>query len=148
MQWREKKNENRFKNICVCVSQFLTLCHPMDYSLLGSSVHGISQARILEWVFSSPGDLPNPGIEPRSRALQVDSLLSEPSGRPSRIIMVKSTDYSIGCRRWQSLRNQTRRHIERGRGWFNINKVRDKQSIWQEICPVLLFYKFNPKCRS
>ena len=28
----------------------LTLCHPMDYSLLGSSVHGIFQARILEWV--------------------------------------------------------------------------------------------------
>ena len=28
----------------------LTLCNPMDYSLPGSSVHGISQARILEWV--------------------------------------------------------------------------------------------------
>ena len=27
-----------------------TLCDPMDYSLPGSSVHGISQARILEWV--------------------------------------------------------------------------------------------------
>ena len=27
-----------------------TLCHPMDCSLLGSSVHGIFQARILEWV--------------------------------------------------------------------------------------------------
>ena len=29
--------------------------------------------------FPSPGDLPNPGIEPRSPTLQVDSLLSEPS---------------------------------------------------------------------
>ena len=29
-----------------------------------------------------PGDLPNPGIEPRSLALQVDSLLSEPPGKP------------------------------------------------------------------
>ena len=28
----------------------LTLCDPMDYSLPGSSVHGILQARILEWV--------------------------------------------------------------------------------------------------
>ena len=28
----------------------LTLCDPMDHSLLGSSVHGILQARILEWV--------------------------------------------------------------------------------------------------
>ena len=36
----------------------------MDYT-----VHGILQARILEWVaFPSPGDLPNPGIEPRSPA--------------------------------------------------------------------------------
>ena len=29
-----------------------------------------------------PGDLPNPGIEPRSLALQADSLLSEPPGKP------------------------------------------------------------------
>ena len=32
--------------------------------------------------FPSPGDLPNPGFEPRSPALQVDSLLSEPPGKP------------------------------------------------------------------
>ena len=39
----------------------------MDYSLPGSSVHGISQARILERVaFPSPWDLPDPGIEPAS----------------------------------------------------------------------------------
>ena len=39
----------------------------------------ILQARILEWVaFSSPGDLPNPEIEPRSPALQADSLPAEP----------------------------------------------------------------------
>ena len=37
----------------------------MDCSLPGSSVHGILQARILEWVASPPpGDLPDPGIEP------------------------------------------------------------------------------------
>ena len=47
-----------------------TLCNPMDCSLPGSSVHGIFQARILEWVaISSPGDLPDPGIEPRSPTL-------------------------------------------------------------------------------
>ena len=33
-------------------------------------------------MFPSPGDLPNPGIEPRSPALQVDSLPSEPPGKP------------------------------------------------------------------
>ena len=45
----------------------LTLCDPMDYSLPGSSVHGILHARILEWVaMPPPGDLPDPGIEPVS----------------------------------------------------------------------------------
>ena len=32
--------------------------------------------------FPSPGDLPNPGIKPKSPALQADSLWSEPSGKP------------------------------------------------------------------
>ena len=42
-----------------------TLCDPMDCSLPGSSVRGIFQAKILEWVaISFSGDLPNPGIEP------------------------------------------------------------------------------------
>ena len=37
--------------ICVLVAQScLTLCDPMDCSPPGSSVHGVSQARILEWV--------------------------------------------------------------------------------------------------
>ena len=54
----------------------------MDCSLPGFSVHGILQARILEWVpFPSPGDLPDPGIEPRSPALEADALTSEPPGK-------------------------------------------------------------------
>ena len=39
--------------VCVCVlviQLYLTLHNPMDYSLPGSTVHGIHQARILEWV--------------------------------------------------------------------------------------------------
>jgi len=46
----------------------------MDYSLPGSSVHGIFQERILEWVAIpfSKGYLPDPGVEPRSPALQAD----------------------------------------------------------------------------
>ena len=52
-----------------------TLCDPMDYSPPGSSVHGISQARILEWfAISFSGNLHNPGIEPMSPALQANSL--------------------------------------------------------------------------
>ena len=59
----------------------LILCSLMDWSPPGSSVHGILQARILYWSgkpFPSSGDLPDPGIEPSSPALQADSLLSEP----------------------------------------------------------------------
>ena len=55
-----------------------TLCNPMDYT-----IHAIFQARILEWMpFPSPGDLPNPGVEPRSPTLQADSLPAEPQGKP------------------------------------------------------------------
>ena len=49
---------------------------------------GILQTRILEWVACPPpGDLPNPGMEPRfseprSPTLQANSLLSEPTGKP------------------------------------------------------------------
>ena len=55
----------------------------MDGGPPGSSVHGILQARILQWVpFSSPGDLPDLGVEPESPALQADSLAAEPPGKP------------------------------------------------------------------
>ena len=44
-----------------------SLCNPIDCSPPASSVHGILQARTLEWVaMPSPGDLPGPGIEPVS----------------------------------------------------------------------------------
>ena len=47
----------------------LTFCNPMDCSPPGSSVHGIFQARYWNGLlFPSPGDLPNPGIEPTSPA--------------------------------------------------------------------------------
>ena len=56
----------------------------MDCSLPVSSVHGIFQARVLEWVaISFSRDLPNPGIKPGSPALQADVLLSEPPGKTS-----------------------------------------------------------------
>ena len=58
----------------------------MDCNPLDSSVHGILHARMIEWaVFPSPGDFPDPVIEPMSPAspaLLADSLLSEPPGKP------------------------------------------------------------------
>ena len=55
----------------------------MDCNLPGFSVHGVFQARILEWVaifFSR--DLPRPGIEPMSPALVGGFFTTEPSGKP------------------------------------------------------------------
>ena len=49
-------------------------CDLMDCSPSDSSVHGILQARILEWVaISFSRDLPDPGMEPESTTLQADS---------------------------------------------------------------------------
>ena len=117
---------------CLVTKSCLALCKLIDCSPLGSPVHVISQARILEWVaisfskessgvkpvslawqvdslplshlrsppppvgllyylfiyfwsglpFPSPRDLPDPGIKPRSPALQADALTSEPPGKP------------------------------------------------------------------
>ena len=44
------------------------------------------------WLFPSPGDLPDPGIEPRSPALQAASLPSDPPGKP---VLSKVTSYSV-----------------------------------------------------
>ena len=64
----------------------------MDFSPPGSSVHGISQARELEWVpFPSPEDLPSPVIKLRSPALQVNSLPTELPGKPI---------YQLLCSHW------------------------------------------------
>ena len=53
MEKNMKKNVYMYCMFCVCVlaaQAYPTLCDPMDYSPSGSSVHGILQTRILEWV--------------------------------------------------------------------------------------------------
>ena len=76
-QYRFTKSESEVTQSCP------TLCDPVDFSLPGFSVHGILQARVLEWVpFPSLGDLPDPGIKPGSPALEADALTSEPPGKP------------------------------------------------------------------
>ena len=53
---------------------YLILWDPMDCSPPGSFVHGILQPKIWSgYPFPSPGDLPSPGIKPRSPSLQADS---------------------------------------------------------------------------
>ena len=54
-----------------------TFCDPMDCSPPDSSIHGILQARILEWVaISFSRDSSQPGIEPTSPAMQETQVLS------------------------------------------------------------------------
>ena len=88
---------------CVWVAQSCpTLCDPMDCSPPGFSVRGIWKVKVAQscptlcnpmefsrpeyWsrkLFPSPGNLPNPGTEPRSPTLQADSLPAEPQGKPN-----------------------------------------------------------------
>ena len=69
--------------LCLVAQSCLTLCDPMDCSPPDSSVHGILQAKILEWVaMPSLRGSSQPRIEPMSPPLQADSLLSEPPGKP------------------------------------------------------------------
>ena len=73
LQW---KALNGFAQSC------LTLCDPMDCSLLGSLSMEFSRQEYLSGLpCPSPGDFPDPGIEPRSPTFQADSLSSEPPGK-------------------------------------------------------------------
>ena len=67
-----------YANICAVFNCPVWLCDPMDWSPLGSPVHGIFLASLLKWVaISFSRGSPNPGIEPMSLmspALQTDSL--------------------------------------------------------------------------
>ena len=86
--WLSKSRPSIWK--WVLVTQSCLNCDPMDCSPPGSPVLGILQARPWnELPFPSLGDLPDPGIEPRSPALQVDSSPSEPPGKP------RSSVYSV-----------------------------------------------------
>ena len=93
---------------CACVRAQLcpTLCNPMDGILPGSSVHGISQARILEWVATSllPGIFPTQGSNPHllpSPVLLEDSLPLSSQGSPAKDIRIsarnqtKETPYGV-----------------------------------------------------
>ena len=72
-RWQEQQNppcltptKTPLKGRFVCAQPCLTLCHPMDSSPPGSSVHGIFQAVLSKPAFLTPGNLPDPGIEPES----------------------------------------------------------------------------------
>ena len=70
--------------VCLGAQSCPTLCDPMDCSFPGSPVLGDSPGKDtgVGCHAPPPGDLPKPGIEPRSLVLQADSLLTEPHGKP------------------------------------------------------------------
>ena len=89
-----------------------TLCEPIDCSPLGSSVHGILQAR-MDWQPWSglpclpPGDLLDPGIEPVSfaaSAFQADSLLLSHPPVISAQQVVACTSGALLARQWMGRR--------------------------------------------
>ena len=72
-------------SVFVCAQSCLTLCKPMDSSPPGSSLHGILQARILEWVAisfsrgsSQLRNQPMSSVSPSLQALKADSLPLSP----------------------------------------------------------------------
>ena len=84
------------KERCVCVLTIsaMSLCDPMNFSLPGSSVHGIILVRVLEWVAISYSKvLLNQGLKPHLLCLlhwQVDSLLLSHLGtQMTEILLVK-----------------------------------------------------------
>ena len=61
----------------------------MDYGLSGSSVYGVSQARILEWLpISFSRDLPDPEIEPAFPVLAGGFFTTEPPGKPNQDLLL------------------------------------------------------------
>ena len=80
-KWKVIQLKTELLLLLLFIQSYPTLWDPMGYSPPGSSVLGISQARILEQVaiYFSRGSF-NPGVELGFPVLQMDSLSSEPSG--------------------------------------------------------------------
>ena len=78
--------------LCACAQSFPSFCNPMDSSLLGSSVHGSFQARILEWVaisFSKGSSQPRDRlVSPESPTWEDRFFTTPPPGSPSASLLV------------------------------------------------------------
>ena len=75
--------ENRWKYKVTVAQSCLTLCNPWTIACQALCMGFSRQEYWSGLPFPSPGNLLNPGIKPWSPALQVDSLPSEPPGKPS-----------------------------------------------------------------
>ena len=122
LQCMKVKSESEVAQSCP------TLRDPMDCSLPGSSVHGIFQARILEWV-----------------AIELDSILkSRDVTLPTKVCLVKAMVFPVvmdGCESW-TVKKAERRRIDAFELWCwrRLLRVpctarRSNQSILKEISP-------------
>ena len=76
----------------LCVSRSVVFNSATPWTITHQAPLSVEFSRQEYWsglLFPSPGDLPDPGIEPRSSALQADSSPSEPPGKPP--VVVKTT---------------------------------------------------------
>ena len=103
----------------------LTVCNPIDYT-----VHGILQARILEWAAFPVSRGSFPGTEPGSPMLQVDSLPAEPQGSPCIVKAMVFPVVMYKCDTW------TIKNIENGRidafklqCWWRLENLLDSKEI-------------------
>ena len=90
----------------------------MDYNSPGSCVRGVLQARILEWVASpSSRGSSQPRDRTRVSALQADSLLSEPPGKPLWEVEVGNKELEHAVAGGSVKQEQIFSHAQRSRFW-------------------------------
>ena len=101
---QQRKSYSEMIGHKVLVTQLCqSLCNAIEFSPPASTIHGIFQARILEWVASSffrgsshLRDFPDPGIKPTSSILQADALPSELPRKSNNHDEIKSHIYQVG----------------------------------------------------
>ena len=115
-----------------------TLCDPWTVAYQAPPSMGLSRQECWSGLpFPSPGDLPDPGIEPRSPALQADALPSKPPGKPIETkVYLKNWDYLVEQRLDYSTtsrpRKSGRKTLESRFMWSN--KKTSQVAQWLRTC--------------
>ena len=118
--------------MCISCSVVSDSLRPMDYSLPGSTVHGLLQARLLEWVaISFSRESSRPGIEPQSPALQADPLPSEPQWTLLVVQWLRLPSSTAGGAGWK-----LRSHMSAVRPLYPPQLVMKKRAAFMGKAPV------------
>ena len=96
---RQERKERKERKKVKSLSHFQLFATPWTVAYQARPSMGFSRQEYWSGLpFPSPGDLPDPGIEPRSPALQADALPSEPPGKPRYVAEVglnKTQDFGF-----------------------------------------------------